>query len=67
VVEGDTRQHGDDERVDEYLVVMMKSLPVKQAVALVAELTGENKNYIYKRALELKDLKSNDAELKDAD
>ena len=67
VVEGDTRQHGDDERVDEYLVVMMKSLPVKQAVALVAELTGENKNYIYKRALELKDLKSNDPELKDAD
>ena len=62
VVEGDNREHGDDERVDAYLRVMMKSLPVKQAVALVSELTDENRNRIYKRALELKDL-----ELKDAD
>ena len=62
VVEGDTRTRGDDERVDEYLAVMMKSLPVKQAVALVAELTGGHRNHIYKRALELRDQGSTDPE-----
>ena len=62
VVEGDTSQQGDDERVDAYLEVLMKSMPVKQAVAVVAELTGEHRNHVYKRALELKDAGSKDAD-----
>ena len=42
-------------QIDHYLSILLKELPVKQSVSLVVKLTGENKNDIYKRALELKE------------
>ena len=42
-------------QVDQYLSVLLEELPVKQSVKLVVKMTGENKNDIYRRALELKE------------
>lgn len=38
---------------DRQLRILLEELPVKQAAALVAKLTGHKKNAVYKRALEL--------------
>ena len=54
IVEGDTVVADDNSQVDHYLSIMLQELPVKQSVSLVVKLTGENKNVVYKRALELK-------------
>lgn len=54
VVEGDVAAVTDKAQVDHYLSILLAELPVKQAVSLVVKLTGEHKNDIYKRALELK-------------
>lgn len=55
VVEGKTAEVGDASQVDHYLSILLKELPVKQSVSLVVKMTGENKNDIYRRALELKE------------
>ena len=54
VVEGKEAQAADNKQIDHYLSVLLAELPVKQSVSLVVKMTGENKNEIYKRALELK-------------
>lgn len=54
VVEGKAVEVADDSQVDHYLSVLLAELPVKQAVKLTVKLSGEHKNDIYKRALELK-------------
>ena len=54
VVEGDVSDASDKTQIDHYLSILLAELPVKQSVKLVVKLTGENKNDIYKRALELK-------------
>lgn len=54
VLEGDIDAAEDSVQVDHYLTILLKELPVKQSVSLVVKLTGENRNDIYKRALELK-------------
>jgi 16S rRNA (cytidine1402-2'-O)-methyltransferase len=54
IVEGRLIESVDDLQVDKYLSILLAELPVKQAVNLVVKMTGENKNEIYKRALELK-------------
>ncbi|MBT8120151.1 MAG: 16S rRNA (cytidine(1402)-2'-O)-methyltransferase [Gammaproteobacteria bacterium] len=54
IVEGKVDDAKDAGQVDHYLTVLLSELPVKQAVKLVVKMTGENKNDIYKRALELK-------------
>ena len=55
VVEGDLTVQETGMQIDHYLSILLKELPVKQSVSLVVKLTGENKNDIYKRALELKE------------
>lgn len=55
VVEGKLAQAADNTQVDHYLSILLAELPVKQSVSLVVKMTGENKNDVYKRALELKD------------
>ena len=54
VVEGKLDSEGDESQVDHYLSVLLEELPVKQSVSLVVKMTGESKNDVYKRALELK-------------
>jgi 16S rRNA (cytidine1402-2'-O)-methyltransferase len=54
IVEGKLIESVDSLQVDKYLSILLAELPVKQAVNLVVKITGENKNEIYKRALELK-------------
>ena len=58
VVEGKEAQAADNKQIDHYLSVLLAELPVKQSVSLVVKMTGENKNEVYKRALELKGDKS---------
>ena len=55
IVEGKAADGEDAGQVDHYLTILLSELPVKQSVKLVVKMTGENKNDIYKRALELKD------------
>ena len=54
VVEGNTAEQSNTAQVDHYLAVLLEELPVKQSVKLVVKLTGEHKNDVYKRALEMK-------------
>ncbi len=54
VVEGKEVQATDSAQIDHYLSVLLAELPVKQSVSLLVKMTGEHKNDIYKRALELK-------------
>ena len=54
VLEGSAVKAIDTQESDKYLSILLAELPVKQAVALVVKMTGENKNDLYKRALELK-------------
>jgi len=54
VVEGSTDEQSNTGQVDQYLAVMLDELPLKQSVKLVVKLTGEHKNDVYKRALEMK-------------
>ena len=55
VVEGKAAEATDSTQIDFYLTVLLAELRVKQAVKLLVKMTGENKNDLYKRALELKD------------
>lgn len=54
VVEGRMDSVADNAQIDHYLSILLSELPVKQSVGLLVKMTGENKNDIYKRALELK-------------
>jgi 16S rRNA (cytidine1402-2'-O)-methyltransferase len=45
---------GRDESLDKTLRVLLTELPLKQAAALAAQLTGARDNEAYKRALQLK-------------
>ncbi len=45
---------GQDAETDRILHILLAELPVKQAAALAAQITGKKKNALYDRALELK-------------
>jgi 16S rRNA (cytidine1402-2'-O)-methyltransferase len=45
---------GQDAETDRILQILVAELPVKQAAALAAQITGKKKNALYDRALELK-------------
>jgi 16S rRNA (cytidine1402-2'-O)-methyltransferase len=53
VVAGAADAPGSGAEIDRVLKTLLKELPVKQAAALTAEITGLNKNPLYQRALEL--------------
>jgi len=46
---------GIDAESERILLILLKDLPVKQAAALAASITGLKKNALYQYALELKD------------
>ena len=54
VLEGNTAERSNTSQVDQYLAAMLDELPLKHSVKLVVKLTGEHKNDVYKRALEMK-------------
>lgn len=48
-------REGMDAETERVLAALLNELPVKQAAKLAAEITGQPKNALYARALELKD------------
>jgi 16S rRNA (cytidine1402-2'-O)-methyltransferase len=54
VVSGPPPREGMDAETERVLLALLAELPVKQAARLAAEITGQPKNALYARALELK-------------
>ena len=46
---------GIDAESERILLILLKDLPVKQAAALAANITGLKKNTLYQYAIELKE------------
>jgi 16S rRNA (cytidine1402-2'-O)-methyltransferase len=55
VLSAPPQREGMDAETERVLVTLLAELPVKQAAKLAAEITGQAKNALYARALELKD------------
>ena len=55
VVSAPPPREGMDAETERVLAALLNELPVKQAAKLAAEITGQPKNALYARALELKD------------
>jgi 16S rRNA (cytidine1402-2'-O)-methyltransferase len=47
-------EEGQDAETDRILQILLAELPVKQAAAMAAQITGKKKNALYDRALQLK-------------
>ena len=54
VAGAEARQGGLSGETEKVLLLLLEELPLKQAVQLAVKITGENKNELYQRALELK-------------
>ncbi|MFT2098775.1 16S rRNA (cytidine(1402)-2'-O)-methyltransferase [Marinomonas sp. 2405UD66-6] len=52
-----TQESGNEAELEakRILSILLEDLPVKQAAAMAAKLTGEKKNYLYKMALEMQE------------
>lgn len=55
IVSGPPPREGLDAETERVLAALLAELPTKQAAKLAAEITGQPKNALYQRALELKD------------
>jgi 16S rRNA (cytidine1402-2'-O)-methyltransferase len=56
LIEGAAPQEdADAAEAERVLKILLKECPVKQAAALAAQITGQKKNALYERALQLKD------------
>lgn len=55
VLEGAPPAEDDSAEADRILQILLAELPLKQAAALAAQITGQKKNALYDRALQLKD------------
>ncbi len=55
VIEGAAASGNEAVDAEKTLAVLLDELPLKQAVALAAKITGGHRNILYQRALELKD------------
>jgi len=55
VLEGAPPAEDDSAEADRILQILLAELPLKQAAALAAQITGQKKNALYERALQLKD------------
>jgi 16S rRNA (cytidine1402-2'-O)-methyltransferase len=56
VAGAEAKQDGLSGEVEKTLSLLLEELPLKQAVQLAVKITGGNKNELYQRALELKDV-----------
>ena len=56
IVSAPPPREGLDAETERVLSLLLAELPTKQAAKLAAEITGQPKNALYQRALELKDL-----------
>ncbi|MFJ3045890.1 16S rRNA (cytidine(1402)-2'-O)-methyltransferase [Herbaspirillum chlorophenolicum] len=54
LIQGAPPSDGDQADAERILRILLEELPVKQAAALTAQITGQKKNALYERALELK-------------
>ncbi|MBB5389934.1 MULTISPECIES: 16S rRNA (cytidine(1402)-2'-O)-methyltransferase [unclassified Herbaspirillum] len=54
LVQGAPQSDGDQADAERILRILLEELPVKQAAALTAQITGQKKNALYERALALK-------------
>jgi 16S rRNA (cytidine1402-2'-O)-methyltransferase len=48
------KQRGMEAKVEQILTLLLKDLPLKQAVQLAVQITGEGRNELYQRALQIK-------------
>ena len=53
IVEGATPSAANDDEAQQTLSILLAELPLKQAVALAAKITGGRKNELYELALRL--------------
>ena len=54
LVEGATERGDDAAEAERVLTILLEALPVNQAAKIAARITGQKKNALYARALELK-------------
>ncbi|WP_034298301.1 16S rRNA (cytidine(1402)-2'-O)-methyltransferase [Herbaspirillum sp. RV1423] len=55
LVEGAAAGDDNDAETERVLRILLDELPVKQAATLAAQITGQKKNALYERALQIKD------------
>lgn len=61
IVAGNTEKNNDSSEDDRILKILLAELPVKQAAALTANITGASKRELYQRAVQWKEQGNSDA------
>lgn len=62
LLEGAQPVEGEDAEGERVLRILLEELPVKQAAALAAQITGQKKNALYERALQIRQCGQEDGE-----